>query len=415
MNLQVNQSRSLSPLRASLLTGLILLASATGVYGLDPPPVTPIDEFFVFNHEDIPPIPDDWRLVIDGAVETPLALDLEGLRRFRAATQMATLECAWSQGPLLWVGNANWTGIPLRNLLQAAGGVPTAGSIAVHALDGYMLGDLDLSEIMARGDIMLAYEMNGRELPLDQGYPLRLVVPGAGGFHWVQWVERIEAKETSPNWAFANFPPHARIFWPDDFQILAPGTHTIRGMVMAGDGVEITGVEVSTDGETWEPAKLLSEFAPNVWRHWEFTWETLQLGHNVIYARVTDANGNIQNEDGAYSWRGFAVAVQGDEDADGDGVANGADNCPGRPNPTQRDSDGDGIGDRCDPYCPDLDGRNPISFADFAVMASAWRTTTSGDDIRDLNADGSVDVLDLQHFARYWLGSCFVAEAVNGP
>jgi len=109
------------------------------------------------------------------------------------------------------------------------------------------------------------------------------------------------------------------------------------------------------------------------------------------------------------------VAVQGDVDTDGDGVADGADNCPARPNPAQRDSDQDGIGDLCDPDCPDLDGRNPISFFDFAMMAATWRTETGNEEAGDLNTDVAVDLLDLQRFVQYWLSSCFVEGPVSGP
>lgn len=392
---------------------LIVLAQVRTACGLAPPPLTSLDDFFVFNHRGIPAIPGDWRLTIDGAVETPLALDLEAIRQYPAVTQMATLECAWSRGPLLWVGNASWTGVPLKTLIEAAGPLPEATSIRVVALDDYALGDLDIAGTLSRDDLLLAYEMNGQELPLDQGYPLRLVVPGAGGFHWVQWVRRIEVKESGATWAFENFPPHARISSIEDFDVLPLGTHTIRGMVMAGDGVKVTKVEFSDDGATWEPAELLTEFAPNVWRRWEFVWDGIQLGHNVIYARVTDETGTVQRESGGYSWRGFAVAVTGDLDADGDGIADSVDNCPGLANPDQRDSDGNGIGDLCDPHCPDLDGVNPVSFFDFATLGSAWRTADA-ENRADFNADGTVDPADLHHFAVHWLSPCLI-EAGAGP
>lgn len=386
---------------------LIMLAQVRAAYGLAPPPLTALDDFYVFNHRGIPPIPEDWRLRIDGAVETPLALDLEAVRQYPAVTIMATLECAWSRGPLLWVGNANWTGVPLKTLIEAAGPLPEATSIRVLALDEYALGNLELEGIMARDDILLAYEMNGHELPLDQGYPLRLVVPGAGGFQWVQWVQQIEVKTRAANWAFENFPPHARISSVEDFDVLPLGTHTIEGMVMAGDGVKITKVEFSDDGSTWEPAELLSGFAPNVWRRWEFDWDGIQLGHNVIYARVTDETGTAQKESGAYSWRGFGVAVTGDVDTDGDGVADSVDNCPALANPDQRDSDGNGIGDLCDPGCPELDGANPVSFFDFAVLASSWHMPDANSPA-DFNADGSVDLRDLHRLGQYWLSPCLI-------
>ena len=254
--------------------------------------------------------------------------------------------------------------------------------------------------------------MNGQTLPLEQGYPLRLVVPGSGGFHWVQWVTRIEVKASGPTWSLEDFPPHARISSVEDFDILPLGIHTIRGMVMAGGGVKITEVEFSDDGETWEPAELLTEFVPNVWRQWQYVWDGIQLGHNVIYARVTDEIGTIQRESGGYSWRGFAVAITGDVDTDGDGVADGADNCPALPNVDQRDSDGNGMGDLCDPNCPDLDGANPVGFFDFAVLGSAWRMSdTNGG--ADFNADGVVDYRDLHRLAQYWLSACLVEPPVD--
>ena len=313
---------------------------------------------------------------------------------------MATLECAWSRGPLLWVGNANWTGVSLKTLIEAAGPSPDAASISIVALDGYALGNIDLGEIMGRDDIMLAYEMNGQALPAEQGYPLRLVVPGAGGFHWVQWVTRIEVKTANASWAFDHFRPHARISSVEDGDVLPPGTHIISGMVMAGDGVEITQVEFSDDGVTWEAAELLTEFVPNVWRHWAFVWDGIQLGENVIYARAIDETGAVQREEGGYSWRGFAVTFTGDVDTDGDGVADSVDNCPSLANADQRDSDGNGIGDLCDPNCPGLDGANPVNFFDFAALGSEWRSAdpnTPG----DLNGDGAVDLRDLRRLGQY--------------
>lgn len=378
-----------------------LSSCATLCHGLEPPPVTPLDEFFVYNDMGIPEIPSDWRLEIEGAVETPLSLDLEAVKQYPAVTEMATLECAWSSGPFLWVGNSNWTGVPVKTLLEAAGPLPDATSVAILAEDGYILGDLEIGSITSRDDILLAYEMNGQDLPLDQGYPLRFVAPGTGGFHWVQWVTRIEVRTTRPSWTFQDFPPHARIFWPEGFETLPLGSHTIRGMVMAGDGVKIDKVEVSFDGETWHPAELLTEFAPNVWRHWQFVWDGIQPGHNIIYARVTDETGAVQNENGGYSWRGFAVAVTGDVDTDGDGIADSIDNCPTRYNPDQRDSDTEGTGDLCDPDCPDLDGIAPVNFLDFARLAQTWRK-------------GTTDPVDLYRLAQYWLATCDAAIPAVG-
>lgn len=411
MHQHIRESSTLSLLGTLTLIGVITLSQVGASCGLEPPPITSLEDFFVFNNRGIPEVPADWRLEIDGAVERPLALDLEAVRQHPAVTEMATLECAWSSGPLLWVGNATWTGVPLKTLLEAAGLLPGATSIAIAAEDGYVFGDLPLASILARNDILLAYTMNGQSLPLEQGYPLRLVVPGAGGFNWVQWVTRIEVKQSESNRSFFHFPPHARVSSVEDFDVLPLGTHLIEGMVMAGDSVEITGVECSDDGVTWQPAELLTEFVPNVWRRWQFTWDGIQLGHNIIYARVTDEAGAVQIENGPYSWRGFAVAVIGDVDTDSDGVADSVDNCPTQHNPDQRDSDADGTGDLCDSDCPDLDGITPVSFADFALLARSWRSADPNPPA-DLDKNGTINARDLARLARYWLAHCaFPAEA----
>lgn len=389
------------------LTGLMTLLCASRAPALEPPPVTDIDDFFVQNSRGVPAIPDDYRLVIDGAVETPLTLDMNEVRQLTALTEMATLECAIPGGTVLLVGNAVWTGVPVRTLLEAAGPAPEAASIRIHALDLYALGDVDLETIMSNDDIILAYEMNGQPLPLDQGHPLRFVAPGTGGFHWVQWVKRIEVKTTAPAYEFNYLPHHARILAPLHDEVIPIGTHTIRGMAVSGHGREVTRVDVSFDaGLTWQQATLLSEFVPNVWKIWEFTREASRTGLHRLFARTYDDAGQIQNKDGAYGWRGFVVNVTVDEDADADGAADAVDNCPNLFNPSQRDSDRDGTGDLCDADCPDLDGVNPISFVDFALFSTSWRADETGPVAADLNHDAATNLLDLQILAAHWLAAC---------
>lgn len=389
---------------------LVLVVSACPVAaqdGLPLPPTTGIEDFFFFNSRGIPPIRDDWRLRVDGAVETPLSLDLEMLRQLPASTEMATLECAIPGGTALLVGNATWTGVPLETVLEAAGPLPEASSVQITAADGYSLGDYDLAKLLSSDDIILAYDMNGQALPPEQGYPLRLVVPATGGFNWIQWVEHIEIKTTPPTFEFDYLPQHARILRPRAYDVLTLGAHTILGMAISGRGREITAVEVSLDGGlSWDAATLLSTSVPNTWKHWEFTWEPQRLGQHHFLARTYDDTGALQNEDGAYGWRGFVVVVLVEEDDDADGVANSVDNCPGRFNPSQRDSDADGTGDICDRDCPDLDGRDPVSFVDFAFLASVWRRRDGGLVAGDLNADGFVNALDLRLLADYWLSMC---------
>ena len=199
-----------------------------------------------------------------------------------------------------------------------------------------------------------------------------------------------------------------RIFQPGYEETIVLGTHRIYGMAFAGEGKEITKVEVSTDaGSTWQTAQLLNYYVPNVWKHWEFIWDANQVGEYEIFARTEDSLGNPQREEiGDFGWRGFGAPVTVDNDDDSDGIPNSIDNCPDVYNRSQTDSDVDGTGNACDDDCPNLDSLNPVSFIDFAMLADNWKLTgpaLAG----DLNTDEIVDANDLAILADYWLGECY--------
>jgi DMSO/TMAO reductase YedYZ molybdopterin-dependent catalytic subunit len=177
--------------------------------------ITPNESFYVRTRFPIPEIAEaDWRLKIEGAVETPFEVDYEELRRMESRTMAATLECAgnnrlylepkakgvqWGLGA---VGNASWTGVPLTALLERAR--PKAGAIEV-ILDGADEGEADktptpagkisfcrsLPLSKAREDVLLAYEMNGEKLSATHGFPLRAIVPGWYAMASVKWLRRI--------------------------------------------------------------------------------------------------------------------------------------------------------------------------------------------------------------------------------
>jgi DMSO/TMAO reductase YedYZ molybdopterin-dependent catalytic subunit len=372
---------------------------------LEPPPITPIEEFYVLH--TAPNVPGDWRLIVDGAVESPLSLTLEELMAYPETTQMATLECYFPVGPELLVGNANWTGVPLQTIIEQANPLIEAASVTFHAIDGYSMGPYYLDELLARSDILLTYGMNGQTLPAEQGYPLKLVLPGVAGYQNARWLDHIEITASLPGLHLNHYPIHARIFEPQYGETIVVGAYTIRGMAYAGEGKEITKVEVSTDGGvTWGVAQLLNYFVPNVWKHWEYTWEIPGAGEYQIFARVEDSLGNLQREEtGAFGWRGFDIPVTADYDSDGDGTANAVDNCADIYNPSQVDSDGDGTGNACDDDCPYLDGGDPVDFSDFSLLASNWQLTGPALE-GDLNHDGGVDANDLAIFTDYWLSRC---------
>jgi DMSO/TMAO reductase YedYZ molybdopterin-dependent catalytic subunit len=318
-------------------------------FALDPPPLTPLDEFFVANSSGIPPLPEDWQLIVDGAVTTPLSLTLEELMGDPSETRMATLECIGNPfSHVILIGNALWTGVPLRTIIEETGPLSEAQSITFHCLDGYKV-QFSLDEIMQRDDDLLAYRMNGEPLPPAQGSPLRLVLPGDMGIIWVQWIARMEITTAPPETSFSPLPLHAQIFTPHDGGTLAVGTHTITGMAVVGEGREVTKVAISTDGGvTWGHSQLLNYFVPNVWKHWQFTWEASQVGEYSICAKAEDDLGNQQSEGGFFGLRNFCITITVDYDRDDDTIPDAEDNCPNDYNHDQKDTDKDGIGDACD-------------------------------------------------------------------
>src|SRR4051812_9287874 len=199
--------------------GLDELALATRNHGLPLEAlrydVTPPGLHYVLTHYDIPAVdPASWRLEVTGAVQRPLDLDLTALQARPAVTSRVTLECAGNGrarlGPrpvsqpwlLEAVGTAEWTGVPLAPLLADAG--VSAGAVDVvftgadHGVERGVEQDyaraLPLAEAM-RPDVLLAWSMNGADLPPQHGAPLRLVVPGWYGMAHVKWLTRIEVLE----------------------------------------------------------------------------------------------------------------------------------------------------------------------------------------------------------------------------
>jgi len=148
--------------------------------------ITPNDEFFVVSIGDSPVIDaEDWVLRVDGLVENPLNLTYENITAFSSVSEKVTLKCI--DGPS---GTANWTGVRLKAILDMAGVKENATEVVFYAEDGYS-SSLTIKDATS-SDVILAYEMNGETLPVDHGYPLRLVVPGKYGYKWVKWMTDIE-------------------------------------------------------------------------------------------------------------------------------------------------------------------------------------------------------------------------------
>jgi DMSO/TMAO reductase YedYZ molybdopterin-dependent catalytic subunit len=302
--------------------------------------LTPTESFYVRTHFPIPSIDEDaWWLRVEGDVENSFAINYEELLELESVTIPVTLECAGNNRSFLepkvkgvqWglgaVGTAEWTGVPLSILLDRAHAKTDGRQVVLEGADGGMLedpksppGELKFARSIpvekARADVLLAYKMNGRELPPEHGFPLRAIVPGWYAMASVKWLQRIVVTEQPftgyyqtldyAYWerqkAIAELTPltemqvKAQIAEPAEGDIVpAHSSVRVHGAAWTSNG-EITKVELSTDGgATWTEAKLLGESEPNAWRLWELDWQTPTApGRQTLIARATDSLGRTQ-------------------------------------------------------------------------------------------------------------------------
>ncbi len=277
-------------------------------------PITPIGLHYLLIHFDIPRVEASaWRLAIGGHVRRPLTLTLDEIKRRPAVTRAVTLECAGngranlSPRPLSqpWlfeaVGTAEWTGTPLRPLLEEAEALDGAVEVVFTGLDRGVQGGVEqqyersLSVAEAsREEILLAYAINGQPLPPQHGFPLRLVVPGWYGMTHVKWLRSITLV-TQPFRGYQQepAPPGIPHFMPRTRQ-LGLGTCVLEGKAWSGRG-RIVRVEVSTDGgRSWSDGRLGGDGGDFAWQSWRYAWEADQAGEYELCCRATDAAGNVQ-------------------------------------------------------------------------------------------------------------------------
>jgi len=148
-------------------------------------PVTPVEELHITGAAPEVNI-EDYRLVVDGLVETPLSLTYEVILDYPTVTEVVLLVC-----PGFFTDNAEWTGVPVTTLLSEAGIRPEASEVTFHALGSEYKVVLPLDVVQQDG-VFLAHTVNGQVLPAKHGYPMRLVVRGNYGYDWLKWLNRIE-------------------------------------------------------------------------------------------------------------------------------------------------------------------------------------------------------------------------------
>lgn len=270
-------------------------------------PVTPTEEFYV---EDYSGPPESlkrglrgWRLDVKGRIDRPLALDYERILSRPPAKRTVTINCIGNPVGGHAIGNAEWEGILLKDLLREAAPHFLANALILRAEDGYE-DSVPLKSGFHPG-ALLAYKMNGQPLTLDHGFPLRLIAPGLYGIKQVKWIREVEVVRGAPPgyWQKRGWSKQARakifsrIDSPRDGERLSGRTALIRGVAFAGDrGVQY--VEVSTDGEqTWSLARLMPPLSPYSWVLWSFPCVFPKPGAYRVAVRAADQYDGRQADD----------------------------------------------------------------------------------------------------------------------
>jgi DMSO/TMAO reductase YedYZ molybdopterin-dependent catalytic subunit len=265
--------------------------------------VTPNRLHYTVDESIIDPSIDrrSWRLRVDGLVGRPVSLGYDELLAMPATEQYVTLQCVSNLVGGDLVSTAKWTGVPLRRVLERAGG-PGGGAVRVvfHAVGGYT-DSLPLAKALEPTTVV-AYGMNDRSLPRAHGFPARIIAPGIYGMKNVKWLERIEVVDydyrgywqRSDGWDnIAEIKTASRIDVPAELTS-AGAAGVVAGLAWAGDR-GIRRVEVSLDGgASWLPATLRRELARAAWRQWRLPLPQGVRGRRTFEVRAVDGRGALQ-------------------------------------------------------------------------------------------------------------------------
>jgi DMSO/TMAO reductase YedYZ molybdopterin-dependent catalytic subunit len=311
--------------------------------------ITPAERFFVRSHHYVPTVDLlSWRLQLDGAVRTPLSIGFAEIERMPRVELAGVLECAgngrglfepavpgiqWEYGA---AGNARWTGVRLRDLLQSTG-VSGSGQHLLFSGADAPPGTMPKFERTITvekaldANTLLAYEMNGRALPVQHGFPLRLIVPGWAGNSWVKWVTHIRVLDRDFDGFFmktayrhpeqpvppgtavdpARMVPITNLAVKSVIHTPLPGAEVRSGAPLRIAGVawasgSVTTVDVSVDGgKSWSAATLGDAPGEFSWRPWSYTAPAPSPGNYALLARARTASGDEQPAEQPWNPSGY--------------------------------------------------------------------------------------------------------------
>jgi DMSO/TMAO reductase YedYZ molybdopterin-dependent catalytic subunit len=291
------------------------------------PFVTPNPDFYrVDTALAVPQVdPKTWQLRVHGMVQNEFSLSFSELLASDLVESYLTLTCVSNAVGGELSGNAKWLGYPLARILERARPLPGADMVLSTSADGFS-ASTPLEVLRDGRDALLAVGMNGEPLPLEHGFPVRMVVPGLYGFvsatKWVVDLEVTRFRDRSAYWTDRGWSERApvktasRIETPRPFARLQPGTVAVGGTAWAQHR-GIDRVEVQVDDGPWQQAELAAEASVDTWRQWSYNWQA-KPGDHMLRVRARDRVQGLQTEeradpipDGASGWHSVRVTVEG--------------------------------------------------------------------------------------------------------
>jgi len=267
---------------------------------------------------------DTWTLRIHGMVDQEITVSLADLLAMPLIERDITLTCVSNEVGGKLLGNARWLGARVQDLLEEAGVSPDADQVVSRSFDGMTIGTPTQALTDGR-DALLAVAMNGEPLPVEHGFPVRMVVPGLYGYvsacKWIVEMEATTFAAYDPYWVERGWAEQApiktssRIDTPRPLATVATSDITVGGVAWAQQrGVD--SVEIRVDDGAWETAKLADSGGIDTWRQWSWNWPSPSSGNHTLAVRATDGDGVTQPQDraepfpnGSSGWHSVVVTV----------------------------------------------------------------------------------------------------------
>jgi len=266
----------------------------------------------------------DWALTIEGRVDSPYSLTYFDLLDMPLVERDVTLSCVSNKVGGDLVGNARWLGVPLADVLDRAGVGDDAEQLVGRSVDDFTVG-FPVEAVYDGRDALIAVGMNGEPLPMEHGFPARLVVAGLYGYvsatKWLSSIELTGWDEFDAYWVPRGWSKEApiktqsRIDTPSQGASMTPGTQQVAGVAWAPHrGISKVELKLGEDAD-WVEARLSEPLSDNCWRQWLVDWDA-PAGTHRLQVRATDGEGQVQTDelrppapDGATGWHTIQVTV----------------------------------------------------------------------------------------------------------